>query len=99
MSQSPKTRLMTIKERLELDALIDKEIAECRALGMTNADFASRSEITFYWKQNNPGVEEIFFNRGRGEYCYQGMYKPQQSLFKRVIQFDLPDNEQFKKAA
>ncbi len=99
MSQPSKTRLMTIKERLELDVAVERRIARARSIGMTNADNAIRAAETFRWKRRNPAVTEIFFNRGTSKYFYPGQGRAQQSLFRQVIQFDLPDNEQLKRAA
>ena len=104
MSQSPKTRLMTIKERLELDAAIEMKRVQLASLFKDGV--GAELPILWKWKRDNPDVTMIYQWRGtpKGstnpeDYFYDGKGAAQQSLFKRVIQFDLPNNEQLKKAA
>jgi hypothetical protein len=104
---------MTIKERLELDAAIERKLAEFRILYASCGERYFReawpswqaNEI-WQWKQRNPGVTMIDKRSNASEgstspddYFYPGQGRAQQSLFRQVIQFDIPDNEQLKKAA
>ncbi len=103
-------RLMTIKECLELEAVLEAE--RDRYVRQRGERYAQEiisfalADIRWKWKRDNPGVKMIYQWRGtpKGstnpeDYFYPGQGAAQQSLFKRVIQFDLPDNEQLKKAA
>ncbi len=105
-------RLMTIKERLELDTAIEMKRVQLVSLfgdderGARETIPSALYSIRWKWKRDNPDVTMIYQWRGTPkdstdpeDYYCPGQGAAQQSLFKQVIQFDLPDNEQLKKAA
>ena len=105
--------LMTIKERLGLDAAIERRLADFRIRNVTGGERYFReawpsfkADEIWQWKQRNPGVTMIYrrCNASEGstspdDYFYPGQGRAQQSLFRQVIQFDRPNNEQLKRAA